>query len=99
MAILYAIITFFFCTIGKYKIFLVYSIRKTKASAIRLGDKPSFSNVYERNVSFYHEVVLKSSAQGHRRCDFSTVESLYARTLFGMLTHLHFWGCYTLPNG
>ncbi|API91815.1 hypothetical protein BKP57_08230 [Virgibacillus sp. 6R] len=28
----------------KYKIFLVYSIRKTKASAIRLGDKPSFSN-------------------------------------------------------
>ncbi|MBU8567968.1 hypothetical protein KM914_16335, partial [Virgibacillus pantothenticus] len=32
-------------TIGKYKIFLVYSIRKTKSSAIRLGDKPSFSNI------------------------------------------------------
>ncbi|MGG4179987.1 hypothetical protein ABEW03_11885, partial [Virgibacillus pantothenticus] len=34
----------FLYTIGEYKIFLVYSIRKTKASARRLGDKPSFSN-------------------------------------------------------
>ncbi|MBU8661878.1 hypothetical protein U8M14_14180, partial [Virgibacillus pantothenticus] len=55
-------------TIGKYKIFLVYSIRKTKASAIRIGDKPSFSNLLkELNSIGCGQIIVKPVFQGLRQ--------------------------------
>ncbi|AUJ25961.1 hypothetical protein A21D_02919 [Virgibacillus dokdonensis] len=45
----------FYYTIGKYKVFRVYSIRKTTDFAIRLGDEPSFSRINKGIMVFVVE--------------------------------------------